>query len=230
MRQASGWKPRLLLLVACAGMATCRSQEKGQALDKTQPTQTAQPQENAQPLEKPAVRQTERTENGHRAILRYQPQRRFIMLSVAPEGGASTQPLPMKARAQLWQPLVAGLLKQEGTHDFLVSVGKYPELGPRMASAALCSGKWNPRTGKPTHGTASENLRDLFAGNALVPELSDMFGALGYSLELASAEDVVTCRWSSVAHGQVACRTEAKNDPLLPCGAALVFKVRPKQQ
>jgi hypothetical protein len=138
---------------------------------------------------------------------------------------------PMSQRAQAWAPLVQQMLRERGRKSrYLLTVGEYPELGGRLGYAAACSGRWNSETGKPSVGDAGSAVRDLIVNGHLYPELEGLFGPVGYTISVDSAEAVMLCPWRQVPLEvqPKPCRPEMRPEFLVPCGASIVYRVTSK--
>jgi len=182
-------------------------------------------------LDKTAVRLV-RTENGYEAILLFHEKRGILNLRITQKPEAGHALLPMAKRAELWKPLLEQVFQQYGRRkDYLLTVGVYPELGGRIAAAAACSGKWNPKTGRPNNGNAATALRDLLSDHSLYRELHTFFDAMGYQVSASSAEAVMLCRWKRVKPDTLdpACHPSMRPQSFVPCGASIVFRLDAKE-
>lgn len=183
------------------------------------------------PLDKTAIHLS-RTEDGHKVTLVFHEKSGVLNLGVVPNPATRHALLTMPQRIELWKPLVEELFEKYGRRkDYRLTVGLYPELGGRIAAAAACSGKWNPKTGQPLEGAAGAALKDLFTNHALYRELDTFFDALGYRVSLDSAEAVMRCRWNRVKPEPVdpACHPNMRPLSWVPCGASLVFRLDAKE-
>jgi len=182
-------------------------------------------------LDKTAVRLV-RTENGYEAILLFHEKRGILNLRITQKPEAGHALLPMAKRAELWKPLLEQVFQQYGRRkDYLLTVGVYPELGGRIAAAAACSGKWNPKTGRPNNGNAATALKDLLSDQSLYRELHTLFDGIGYRVSASSAESVMLCRWKRVKPSTVdpACHPSMPPQSFVPCGASIVFRLDAKE-
>ncbi|HKX00741.1 MAG TPA: hypothetical protein VJN43_23570 [Bryobacteraceae bacterium] len=189
---------------------------------------------NAQPpkpLDKTAIHLF-RTEDGHKATLIFHEKTGVLNLGIVPNPATRHALLSMTKRIELWKPLVEELFEKYGRRkDYRLTVGLYPELGGRIAAAAACSGKWNPKTGQSLEGAAGAALKDLFTNHALYRELDAFFDTLGYRVSLDSAEAVMRCRWNRVKPEPVdpTCHPNVRPLSWVPCGASLVFRLDAKE-
>lgn len=203
----------LVLLIASCIHPTSQAQPSSATLDKTPPIRFA------------------RTEDGQEATLLLHEKRSVLNLSVRASAGAGTAALPMMKRLELWRPLLEAAFQAHGRKpQYLLTVGEDPELAGRLAVAAACSRKWDPRTGKPRGEEAGQMIRGLIAQDRMTAELERFFDSLGYRATVHSAESVVVCRWRDLKGGAqgASCPLTLDGDALLPCGASLVFRLTAK--
>jgi len=191
--------------------------------------QTAEPA--SKPLNKAAVRLA-RTEEGSQAILLFHEKRGILSLRIIPKPETRHALLPMARRVELWKPLLEEAFQKYGRRkDYTLTVGVYPELGGRIAAAAACSGKWNPKTGQPLEGNAATALKDLLNAQSLYRELHEFFDGMGYRVSVDSTEGVMLCRWKRVKPDTLdpACHPSMRPESFVPCGASIVFRLDAKE-
>ncbi len=172
-----------------------------------------------------------RVEGAYEATLLFNENRGLLSFGVVsrqPTAGAS---LPMSRRVEMWRPLLEDLFRERGrSKEYLVAVGEYPEITARIATAAVCSGKWNLSTGRPRSGAPGAAIKELLVDGSLTPELQALFEPLGYSISVRSAEQVMLCRWKEVqSEPPASCRSNVAPDSQVPCGASILFRIALKE-
>ncbi len=190
-----------------------------------EPAGTASPGQPATPRPDSTTRLT-RSDGPYKAEVVIQRSGELLGLSIT-AADASAAPLPMTKRLQLWRPLVEQALRDGGRRDEIrLTLGDYPELRPRVALAAACSGKWDPDTGKPTSGRVNTAFLALMADNSLYAELTQFASDLGYRASVASAEEPLLCSWESVQPVATdRCRPALDASASVPCEASIVFQL-----
>lgn len=168
-----------------------------------------------------------RTEDQRQATLTYHESSALLALSIAP-GDKSAAPLAMSQRVELWRPLVKNFLAARGHRSrYFFSVDDYPELGPRMAVAAVESGKWNGRSGRPASGSAEDFVRALLETRSLFAELDALWEPFGYRIFVHSVENVTQCHWRDIEAAGARAHSEVPADAIVPCGGAILFELKP---
>jgi len=196
----------VLLLIAC-GSDVPASQKPAAALRK----------EDAVKLSRSA--------DGYTGTLEWRAGTEMISLRVAPVAAADGPPLSMSRRIELWRPLLGQLFTEHGRRKtYLLTVGEYPELAPRMAAAAACSDKWDLKTGRPL-ASGNGAIVDLLSDARLYRELGALMTELGYDVAVQSAEAVVLCSWEAVADRIEGCSRTPPATAKVPCGASIVFRL-----
>jgi hypothetical protein len=140
-------------------------------------------------------------------------------------------PLPMAQRLELSKPLLDQVFQQHRRKDYLLTVGEYPELGSRAATAAACSGKWNAKTGQPRTGKAAAAFKELLSDSRLYPEIETFFDSFGYRATVNSVEAVMLCRWRDIKPATLdsGCHPSLRPQSLVPCGASITLRLDAKE-
>lgn len=142
---------------------------------------------------------------------------RYETLGTAPDTAS------MNARLERLRPLVAEVLRDHALPAFTLTVGTYPELATRLATAAACS-DWDPATGTPAAGSAGETVEGWLREPGAIRELAAFFTPFGYRTTVRSAEAVLLCPWRTVAPATLPDEcTAPPPDGRMPCGASLLF-------
>ncbi len=219
---AAGWR-RTVPRAALCGLAALLTVACGQ--ERPPDTQAAGTAPVSAPREEVPARLV-RTQGPYEAEVSVQQNGGALSLRISPADAAAA--LPMTQRLELWRPLVEQALRDSGRRgEVRLMLGDYPELGPRVALAAACSGKWDPVTGRPTSGRVNTALLALMADTSLFAELSQFAGSLGYRASVASADAPVLCTWESVQPVAAdRCRPALEASASVPCGATVVFQLR----
>jgi hypothetical protein len=176
-------------------------------------------------LQKATPMRLAQTEDGYDAILLIHPERDLLNLQIVPKGIAGVP--PAGRRTALWKPLLEQAFRKQGwKRTYLLTVGEYPELAPRLAAAAAASKNWDLKTGKPRSGEVDAVIKNLLSGGNFFPELDELFNSLGYRLSVEAVEAVMLCRWSEIQrHNDGSQPLDIQSDSLVPCGASLVFRL-----
>jgi hypothetical protein len=195
------------LLIAC-GQATESGKQTGGAIKKTEPIRL------------------ERTEGGYDATLLFQANSGLLSFGILPQKNASPA-LSMTRRVDLWRPLINQLLREQGRRkEYLVAVGEYTELAARIASAAVCSRKWNLKTGRPLTGDANQEVKNILKQTQTTRELVSFFSSLGFRMSVDNGENVLICPWTRIHAAQdPPCGRAPAPTSQVPCGASILFRI-----
>ena len=167
-----------------------------------------------------------RTEAGYEATLLFQSNSGLLSFGIQPQRGSTGATLAMTKRIELWRPLMNRLLREQGRRkEYIVAVGEYPELGARIASAAVCSGQWNLETGKPLTGSASQEVKNILTKQP-ASELEPFFSSFGFRVSVDNVENVVICPWARVRPVQdLPCGSAPAPTAQVPCAASILFRI-----
>jgi hypothetical protein len=180
------------------------------------------------PLDKTTPVRLMQAEEGYDAILLVHPHRDLLNLQIVTKGTAEVP--PASQRTESWKSLLEQAFREQGRKPtYLLTVGQYPELAPRLAVAAAASDNCNLKTGKPRSGEADAVIKDLIAHGRFFPELDALFEPFGYRVSVESVEAVMLCRWSEIQPHDVQQHPNIRPDSLVPCGASLVFRLTTSQ-
>jgi hypothetical protein len=208
---------RLIWVVLAVAAAACARPGSG-----TAPASSAS-------LDKPRLDHYTRSDDGHDAMLVVNEAGRMLSLTLTPrhhERGLR----PMDKRLETWRPLLEQLFRERGRRpEYFLTVGEYPELRRRIAEAAVCSGKWDPVTGRPRIGDAGLAMKDLLIGERLYPELNVFFASLGYLVSVEYAGGVMICGWNELGGSDARCDGHKQAGFVAPCGASIIFKLTRKE-
>ncbi len=180
-------------------------------------------------LQKSSPVRLSRTHDGHEASLTFYEPQRLLNLSVKALD-KSAPVAPMKQRIELWKPLIEDFFRDHGRRkEYLLGIGEYPELGTRIALAAVKSGKWNLRTGKPETGSSESAVHHLLADQSLFEELENLWATFGYKVSVRSVEKILIRRWREITPpGPKAPRVA--QDARVPFGWAVLFHLESKRK
>ena len=190
-----------------------------------------QPPDSAhKPPEKRSPLQLTRSERGYEATLQYMEGSHLLTFTISPDKGPGE--LSIRDRISIWKPLAEQFFREHGRDkQYLVGVGRYPELNSRIAFAAACSDKWDTKLGKPKGGEpAAAYIKSLISEGNLAAEVESFFDSLGYKSTVDYVEGVMLCDWSRMRPDATAsCHPDLDPKASLPCGASILFRATAKQ-
>jgi hypothetical protein len=113
---------------------------------------------------------------------------------------------------------------------YTLTLGEYPELNARMASAASCSQQWDTAAGRVRSGDSNAWLRKTLGETEAFREVVPVFDAFGYGIDIGSMESIAVCGLAEIdwAGVQRSCQTPIPRGAKLPCGALITFAVTAK--
>jgi hypothetical protein len=177
-------------------------------------------------IERGRVSRYTRSEAEYDATVAVNDRTSMLILRFAAHGMSAGGSPSMSRRLEIWRPLLEQLFHERGRQPrYLLTVGEYPELTRRMAEAAVCVEKWDPKTGRPLTGRAGPALRALLVGEHLYPELGAFFASVGYLVSVDHVENVMICQWKDLGGPPARCNASIEADSLAPCGASIIFEL-----
>jgi hypothetical protein len=167
-----------------------------------------------------------------KAELIYTPDRRALFFSVA-QGSSppAASSIPAADKVRLLRAILEKVFDVEGrAEEYAFAFENYSEVGPRVAEAAIRSGGWDARGGRPVAGSADQFVKNLLNDRNLYSEFADLAGEFGYAVEVTDVENVIVepaqkCDASPKGNNPAKVRGAGK----VPCSMSIRFSIFRKE-